>query len=375
MENNTPQLHVPSRTLLTRLSIAIGVVCVLGVLLGPTLLWAYNLQRAGNQMAQGLVWPELRRSDSLPSVANNAALDDALARLAAAKRWRPQHAYAYRLAGQIYLARADWVRAASELERARALASDEPLIAWEASLAYEQMQQVLDAAPGVPMLDTIAAGQLAAPGQLVRSQFCNETGAASCYLGRVRYELPQATDSDGARVARDAIFLHPPASLSATVAVSAETPVLRVAIGLDPVAHEWNSDGGSFRVLARDEAGETEVAAVTIDAATARAGWVTMYADVYPWAGKTITLRIESGPGPAGDPTDDWFAWGDLSFISRDAAAYAPLKPLDRMISAWQAAGQIPYLFLQQRDQALAAGRADSAAVWERRAELLSRFS
>lgn len=369
------KLHLPlarSRTALARILIALVTLGVLSVLLGPTLLWAYHIQLAGSQITQGLAWPTPRRSDSLPSVMNSVALDDALGHLAAAKRWRPQHSYAYRLAGQIALARADWARAAGELERARELSPGEPLIAWEASLAYEQMQQVLERAPNVPVLETIAAGQLAAPGQLVRSQFCNDTGAASCYSGRVRYELPQADNPDGDRTARDAIFLHPPASLSANVAVSAEAPVLRVAIGLDPVVYELNSDGGSFRVLVRDGAGETAIVTLNIDAETARAGWVTLYADLQPWAGKTITLRIESGPGPAGDPTDDWFAWGDLSFTSPDAAAYAPLKPLDHMVSAWRAAGQIPDLFLRQRDEALAAGNTGIAAVWERRAALFS---
>ncbi|MBC8160536.1 MAG: hypothetical protein H7Z42_04880 [Roseiflexaceae bacterium] len=370
----TPKTKPAARRKWATIAAIAAILGLTGVFLWPTLLWAYHTQRAGALADQALTWPSPRRSDSLPSVADAAAIETALGHLAAAKRWRPDHSQAYRLAGQIYLARADWPRAAAELEQAHTRSPREPLIAWEAALAYEQMLLAISGDATTPLIDQIAAGQLSAPGQLVRSQFCNATGAASCYTGRVRYELPDSREPAAATRGYDAIFLHPPANLSATLIVPAATPVLRFAIGLDPVSRDWQSDGGSFRVLVRDAAAETEAATLTLDAAAARSGWTSAHADLTRWAGETITLTIASGAGPTGDLTDDWFAWGDLTLVTPDTAAYAPLDPEARMIAAWRAAGQVPSLFVRQRDQALAAGNTAAAETWQRRASLLDRY-
>ena len=72
-------------------------------------------------MDAGLVWPTPRQADSLPQARDAQALDQALEYLDDAARRRPQHPHSYRLAGQIYAARADWERAAAMLNQARAL--------------------------------------------------------------------------------------------------------------------------------------------------------------------------------------------------------------------------------------------------------------
>jgi uncharacterized protein HemY len=77
--------------------------------------------------------------DALPAALDAGALDEALTHLAQAQRWRPDHPHAFRLAGHAALARGDWPAAANALDVARARAPRNPLIAWEAGLAYEQL--------------------------------------------------------------------------------------------------------------------------------------------------------------------------------------------------------------------------------------------
>lgn len=90
-------------------------------------------------MDAGLQWPEPRLVDSLPVSTDDRALESALSHLNAAIRWRPRHARAYRLQGQIYSARHDWTKASESFEKARDLTPYHPLPAWESALMYEQM--------------------------------------------------------------------------------------------------------------------------------------------------------------------------------------------------------------------------------------------
>lgn len=118
---------------------------------GPSLLWAYNIERAGRLMDAGLAWPEPRRGDSLPQLRDPRALAGALDYLDAAIRWRPSDPYAHRLVGQVYAGLQKWPEAAAAFERARSLDPENPLPAWESALAYEQIWRAMQAAPvGAP---------------------------------------------------------------------------------------------------------------------------------------------------------------------------------------------------------------------------------
>jgi hypothetical protein len=328
-----------SRRITPRGWLAIGLVgCVLlalAWLLAPTLRWAYDLERAGRLIDRGLAWPEPRAATSLPQARDAQALDQALVYLADAARRRPEHPHAYRLAGHVYAARAEWERAAASLEQARALAPRNPLYAWEASLVYERMWQAAEQAPRTPLIDALAGGHLIAPGQLVKSQFCSDKGAASCYFGRGVYSQPYAAFPNQDAVGVPVLFLHPPASLEQLVSIPAGQPALRFVIGLDPVAREWRTDGATFRVWVRAASGPRRLAAeLTLDRAVAQRGWVLGWADLTPWAGQAITLELETGPGPSGDLNDDWYGWGDLWLTSADAARYAAVLPEQRMHEA-----------------------------------------
>ncbi|GAB4209029.1 MAG: hypothetical protein OHK0022_39460 [Roseiflexaceae bacterium] len=352
--------------------LVLALAGLLAVVVLPPLLWAYHIQRAGSLIEQGMVWPEPRASDSLPQTRDVGLLAEALAELQAARRWRPDDSYSYRLAGQVALARGDWEQAAAAFEQARLRAPRDPLVAWEAGLAYEQLQRTIERAPYRPIEDRMAAGILLAQPRLVRSLFCTDRGAESCYFGRATYTQPFADDADRRLVQLAGLFLHPPARLVQTIAVPTDTTALQFALGLDPAARPWKSDGATFRVRV-EPPGEAEQLRYErlVGPDEARRGWLFGWADLSPWAGRTITLTLESDPGPAGDNTDDWFAWADVGFTSTVAARAVGLNPRDNMRAAWRAAGLTARLLQSRADEATIQGDSEAATRWRRRANLL----
>jgi hypothetical protein len=313
------------------LALALAIALALAWLLSPLLRWAYDVERAGTLIDRGMAWPEPRRFASLPTARDPAALEQALAYLDDAVRRRPEHPHAYRLIGQVRAALGHWKRAADAFELAAARAPSDPLPRWEASLVYERMQRIVEQAPRTPLLDEFAEGELVAPGQLVKSLFCNENGAVSCYLGRAEYSMPYATLPNEPAVKLPVLFLHPPASLSRSIAIPARQRALHFVLGLDPVARDWSTDGATFRVWVAPPGGTRELAReIKINRATARRGWVIGWADLARWAGQTVTITLETDPGPAGDLTDDWFGWADVSLTSEAGAQFATLLPAQR---------------------------------------------
>jgi hypothetical protein len=319
---------MPFRLPWLALALMLAVAIALGWLLSPVLLWAYDVQRAGDLIERGMAWPEPRAFDSLPRMTDRAALDRALVLLDDATARRPAHPHAFRLLGQVRAARGELKLAADAFEQAAAWAPNDPLPRWEASLVYERMQRIVERAPRTPLLGTLASGELAAPGELVKSLFCNESGAASCYLGRTTFTLPYAVDPGGPHITFPALFLHPPASIGHVISIPADQPALRFVIGLDPAARGWRSDGAVFRVWVTPAGGDRQLAReVAVGAAMARRGWVANWADLSRWAGQQVTLTLESAPGSAGDAADDWYGWADLSLTSLPGAQYALLLP------------------------------------------------
>ena len=307
------------------------LACFLGAMIwlaAPVLLWAYDVERAGSQIDAGMAWPEPRLANSLPQARDRQALEQALRYLAAAIGRRPADAHAYRLTGQVYAALGDWGSAAVAYEQAIAMAPAQPLLRWEASLIYRQMQQLAKRSPRTPLTDLFATATLLAPGELVKSLFCNAGGAETCYFGRTAYRQPYAAYPDQAEMTVPVLFLHPPASLAQRITIPADRAGLHFLVGLDPVARGWATDGAVFRVWVQVADGQRQLAAeLPIDRAMALRGWVPGWADLTPWAGQTITLILESGAGSQGDRADDWYGWGDLSLMPADTARYAALLP------------------------------------------------
>jgi len=349
------------------LLVAAGLLA--GMRLSPYIWWAYNVEKAGALMDAGMAWPDPRLSDSLPTVTDEGALDGALGHLAAARGWRPTHYHAYRLAGQIYLARSDWPRAAETYEIARALAPKEPLPSWESGLAYEQMLSVVDGAPNTPIRDQFLAGQITVPDYAVSTPFCNDSGRISCYVAATEFEQTYAGQPGAWALRLPVLFQHPPAQVEQRFVIPPEQPALRFVLGLDPGVRSAGSDGAIFRLWVTPPGGSIQlVYEGALDTRTARQGWLGGWADLSPWAGQEVTLRLGTDSGPAGDATADWVGWGDLAFTSVDAARYAALASLANMQSAWIQANLGKDWFNLRTDEARRTESPERVELWALRA-------
>ncbi len=355
------------------LAAAVLGLLVVGGLIGrvavPWLLWAYNVEQAGQLMSQGLTWPEPRHADTLPQVADGEALDQALGHLGAAIRWRPDHSHAYRLAGWIYMARWEWIKAAEAFEQARRLAPAFPLADWEAGLAYEQMVRVVTSAPVTSLTALLAQAPVEAPDVPVETPFCRSGRPQTCYTGLTTFRLPYAGTGDPTPEEHQVLFLHPPAKVRLALRVPSDQPAVRFLLGLDPRAREWGTDGAVFQLWVEPPAGEARLLFERhVTGEEARAGWVPGWTDLTPWAGQQVTLVFGTAPGPAGDATGDWYGWGDVALTTPEAARYAAFAPLARQRRAWKDGGFDGNALLVRGDEARKAKRYDEALRWYDRA-------
>lgn len=319
------------------LGVGLVVLLVVGYVAGPWMFWAYNIDRARNAMDGGLVWKEPREVDSLPAQRDANALDQALAHLAAAKRWRSGNAYAFRLAGQVYAAREQWVNAANELEQAQALQPNDRLLAWERALVYEQMAQVVAAAPSDNILAALVSGTIQTPDQPVDTVYCQNGQSQTCYVSLDTYTQPYAALPDGPDLTTDVLFMHPPASVSVTRTVDEEVSALSFLMGLDPGVRNWRSDGATFQVwLTTSDGSSNLVYEHRLDPNTAKRGWVPGAVDLSRWRGQQVTLELRTTGGPAGDVQDDWYAWGNVVLTTPSSANLALQAPKQRVMDQWQ---------------------------------------
>ena len=341
--------------------------------LRPIIAWAYHLNRAGTLMAAGLVWPEPRRSDSLPALKDDRKAQEALAHLAAASRWRPNHAYSFRLAGQVYTAQANWERAAEAFERARTLQPGNPLPIWESALAYEQMYHVVQNASTETLLPDLLSEPIDAPVQPIDTPFCVRGQAQTCYVGFDKWTQPLAAGEKRVKVAADVLFMHPPASVTHTHPIPGAHPVLQFLLGLDPDTLAAGSDGATFEVWAASTNHPPErVYALTLDVETARKGWAYGTADLSRWAGQSVTLTLRTTGGPEGNTVDDWYGWGNIALTTADAARAGALAAGARMRAAWTELGLDGAALLARGEQARNSGRNDESLTWYARAAMVS---
>jgi hypothetical protein len=117
-------------------------------------------------------------------------------------------------------------------------------------------------------------------------------------------------------VARTGLVAHPPYVGGVGYVFALYEPVALPA-GPKAAFRAWvgKGDGGDlgdgilYKVAVVDEAGrETAVA----ERQVARFEWLPIEADLSPWAGKTVRLKLVADVGPADNSSADWAAWADL---------------------------------------------------------------
>ena len=91
------------------------------------------------------------------------------------------------------------------------------------------------------------------------------------------------------------------------------------------------SDGATFRAYVQGDK--------LLDVNRADANWKPFDLDLTPYAGRTVTIRFETDPGPKDDPGFDFSIWGDRQLILKDyhpkvvKRPGAPKLDLSKMIS------------------------------------------
>jgi hypothetical protein len=126
----------------------------------------------------------------------------------------------------------------------------------------------------------------------------------------------QAQTIECGGAAKSGLFMHPPWQAGTGLAFALYDPIQLPAQpaaafrastgkrdGSDP------GDGILYRLAVVDAAGlETVVAQTTVT----RHEWLPLEADLSPWAGQRIRLKLIADAGPRDDSTGDWAAWADL---------------------------------------------------------------
>jgi hypothetical protein len=324
------------------------------------------LQRAGTLLDDAVVYPPDPML-SLPTLRDAAALERAQAALTPLAD-QTTNAAAQRMLGYAAAAAGDWYAAARALDAAAAAQPESRLGMWEAALAYEQMAQVIAAAPTEPLTPLFADAPISAPDHGIDTPYCQPGNNAACYVAATSFALPDLRLGPSAVITREVLFMHPPVEATTELRLPAAQPALSFLLGQDPFAGTWGTDGVTARIWVDGGTGPELAYERTLTAEDAAAGWQADWVDLSPWADRTVTLTLAIDGGPNGDISADWFGWGDLTLTTADAALYGMLAPEARMIAHRQAGGFTAEHMTIRAASELRAGEPEHALVWLERA-------
>lgn len=359
------------RKLPIRLALGVALFCCIALLLVPLARWAYHIEQGGRLLERAVRWPEPRLPDSFPIIRDEQQASAAIAHFQAASTLRQGNAFAWRQLAQLYGARQEWRAAAEALEQAARRQPSDPLIAWERSLVYEQQLEVLAQAPQEKILPDLLSVQPETPAQTIQTSYCEAAMPWTCYVAFDRFRLPIQGDSGELAVELESLFMYPPSAVVLKRLVYAGHPVLSFWLGLDPNMRAGKTDGAGFEVwITTPDGARQRVYTQSIDRATALSGWVPGQVDLSPWSGQEVSIELRTTGGLAGDTTDDWFAWGDITLTTPEAAGISRAYLNAKLDQSRQTAGLRFAELLKHGDQV---SGIDSAAAlrWYRRAQQL----
>ena len=204
--------------------------------------------------------------------------------------------------------------AITAIERARALAPGDPLVAWESALVYKGALEAGASVPRESILPDLISGRIEAPPTSIDTTYCDWLSARSCYVALDNYEQPYAELPNGPSVRQDVLFMYPPSSASITREIFASHPALQFLLALDPNLADSRSDGATFQVWLSSGGEDARlVYERTVDRARVAQGWIPDWVDLSRWAGQTVTLTLQTTGGPQRLYADDWYAWAQFN--------------------------------------------------------------
>jgi len=278
-------------------------------------------------MDQGLIWSQPRFADSIPSVSDEQALEAALRHLQVATYWRPDDPQAYRLAGWIYMAQKDWLRAADSFTEAWNLQPNSLLYSWERGLAFEQMMKELANMPIIPVNLGVSNEQL------------------HCIPITVDVWVPKENT---------ALLLDFTVNSYKSLPESSQV-ILRILVSSPE--YGWNDSVLFFQ--RRATASEVE--------SDGMVDWV----DLSSFAGRkvSLTLDVKFSDSGANDLGSQGCQWKRVILTTQRAAEYVVRRPYSQMIASWLGVGYD--VILAKGDIERKIGNYREALRWYERALLL----
>jgi tetratricopeptide (TPR) repeat protein len=351
------------------------ILCLFSIfifLAGPPFYGMYNLQRAGQLMEVGIVWPEPRLEDSLPTVQDAQAVEKALKYLDAARKGNPDDVQAYRLTGQLYAAQGKWGQAARAMEQARRHVPQSPLLAWETGLIYEQMWRAIEHAPRTALVASLSTEQFAVATDSVQILSCYTGQLSPYFVNRIGLKLPY-TQPDSDLIRQEPTF-YADSAITHKLTIPRDRPALTFLLGFDQNAPRRYSNRAIARIWVEPGNGDDQllVAEYSLDPTIILEPWASGWVDLSPWVGQMVTLVIEVDNGYRDHLTsDDWYEWKDLALTSVEAAWYATFIPTERMRQVWQDADFNAGKFVTLGRQAQRSQQYGQGVIWLERAILM----
>ena len=111
---------------------------------------------------------------------------------------------------------------------------------------------------------------------------------------------------------RQAIFQHPPSTITYSIKVPKGRPVIRAGLGMMPDSWDKVGDGVEFVVAVEAKWERRELFRRYIDpkADPGLHRWNDIEVGLLAYAGQEVKLSLITGVGPKGDPHNDWAVWG-----------------------------------------------------------------
>jgi 4-amino-4-deoxy-L-arabinose transferase-like glycosyltransferase len=108
----------------------------------------------------------------------------------------------------------------------------------------------------------------------------------------------------------EALVMQTPARVSYRLQLPNDQTMFVSRIAMAPESWTWGGDGARFEIHVADETGQTStVFDQLVTNQPADQMWHDVRVPLTAFAGKTITLTLETDPGPQGDTTGDWAGW------------------------------------------------------------------
>ena len=336
-------------------------VLALTLWLRPHGLAVYHLEVGGRALdeALGSIEPLRWWYVGPRNVQNPQALQKAIAHLQQAGSL----SHSWRLLGRAWMAQGSVLQSVEALERFAVSRPENPMGHLELAAAYELVDQTLREMEYVNLLDALPGARVSTPGRGGETNYQAE-GWEDEHMYPTVFSLPPNYGE------RPTLFLHAGSRVSYTVTLT-QAAVLRFGMALDPRSLDWGGDGATFEVFVNGRRVFLEHLPVEV----AREGWHRREVDLSDYSGQTISVTLETTPGPIGDVTADWAGWGEPRIEAAEAAIYRHEVEGKPWLSEWQKSGLSAWDFIRAGEEARKAKQYDEALRWYKWAQNVGALS